>query len=175
MKHEVARWACAAACALLQTTAFAQAINDRVRIEVRVLTEHDRKDLKGTTVDAVTQKKTFDISITGAGRSPETRVAKWIAFGRSLRTDAIVIIDSGEWPVDLSRGGIQKFRTKEISTSSTREHAEARGKGRKKGRSKAKTVAAQGTKYLGYGVRVRDGAAIVGEVFDPPSLRPEAK
>jgi len=149
----------------------AQTGPNAIRMEVRVLSEQDRKDLKGTQVDAVTQKKTLAIVATGAAKNPETRKGKWMVFGRNLTNENVVLIDSGEFKIDLSDHGVQRFESKEVSTESAREHATAARKGANAQRGKIKKVGATGTKYIGYGVQIRDGANIVAEVFDPPSLK----
>jgi hypothetical protein len=71
--------AASAVALLLQftgTAAVAQMVasNDRVRIEAKLTTDTDRKDLDGTTTDTVTQKKSIIIKLTGKAKTPETRV-----------------------------------------------------------------------------------------------------
>lgn len=149
---------------------------DYVRIEVRVESDQDRKDLAKTTTDTVTQHKTLNIALSGKARSPETRTGKWTAYGRSLKGNDITALESGEFKVDLASGQ-QKIESKKISTTYTPEHAvvsTSRGRSGGTSRTKAKKVAAEGTKFIGYVVIVKDGGRVVGEYSDPAGLRAEA-
>lgn len=62
----------------------AQDGSDRVHIDVRVAADQDRKDIKGSSADTVTQNKTLEITITGKPKNPETRTGKWTVYGRSV-------------------------------------------------------------------------------------------
>lgn len=153
--------------------------NDYVRIEVRVQSDQHRKDIAKTTADTVTQFKTLDIALSGKARSSETRTGKWTAYGRSLKGNDITSLESGEFKVDLASGP-QKVESKKISTTYTPEHAvvsttrsRTGGTGGGTSRTTAKKVAAEGTKFIGFGVVVKDGEKIVGEYFDPPGLKAE--
>lgn len=174
--------------ALALTLAFAPTVvraqgvsgNDFVRIEVRVQSEQDRKDIAKTTTDTVTQHKTLTILLSGKAKSPETRSGKWTAYGRSLKGNGITVLASGEFKVDLSNGG-QTVESKKISTTYTPEHSVI---STKRGRSNngkrptshttAKKVAAEGAKFIGIAVVVRDSGTVVGEYFDPSGLKAEA-
>lgn len=166
--------------------------NEQVRVEVRVATEQERKDLKNTSADEVTQYKTLLIQLSGKEKSPETRKGKWIAYGRSLKSNDLEELESGEFALDLSTNGQQKVESKRVSTSYTPEHAEvSRGGGKKNGgaagggganqggrggnQPRAKKVAAEGKKFAGYGVIIKDGDKIVGRYFDPAGIEQEAR
>ena len=47
------------------------------------------------------------------------------------------------------------------------------GGGTGRSTSKAKKVEAVGTKFAGYGVVIKDGGKVVGEIFDPAGLKQE--
>jgi hypothetical protein len=158
------------------------ASNDRVRVECRLSTDTDEKDLKGTTEDTVTQKKSITVQLSGKARSPETRVVKWTAYGRNLKTNDLTVLDSGKVKLDLDRSGAQTITTKTVSSTYTDDHAVVskrggRGKGGGGGGGggrqkmpKAKKVEASGTKFAGYSVQVLDGAQVVGETSDPAGI-----
>lgn len=176
--------------ALLATTlglapfaAFAQLVtgNELVRIEVRVASEQDRKDIKSSSADTVTQHKTLNITLTGKPKSPETRTGKWTAFGHSAKGHDYTVLESGEFKIDLSAQGRQTVESKKVTTTHTPEHSvvsrgrSGGGGGRGRTTTKAKKVEATGTKFAGYGVVVKDGSKIVGQIFDPAGLEKETK
>lgn len=162
-----------AVLALTAAAPFAKARNasDLVRIEVGVESERDRKEITGSTTDTVTQKKILQITISGKPKSPETRTCKWTAYGRGLKSRDVTVLQSGEFKIEIPATGQQKIVTKVVPTTSTAEHFVNSGSGR---RSKAKKVEASGTKYIGYGVVVKDGDQIAGEIFNPAGLKREA-
>ena len=172
--------AATAFCLLLASIGSAQAqmvaSNDLVRVEVRASTDTDHKDLKNTTVDTVTQNKTLTIQLSGKARPSETRVVKWKAFGRNLKSNDLMPLESGEVKVALDPSGRQTITTKNISTTYTPEHAVVtKGKGGKGGNNgqkaaRAKNVEAEGKKYAGYSVQVMDGKTVVGEASDPVGI-----
>ncbi len=165
---------------LLATGSFANAqmvaSNDRVRIEVRALSDTDHKDLKNTTTDTITQNKTLNIELSGKARQPETRVVKWTAYARSMKSNSIMELESGETKLALDPSGKQMITTKAISTTYTPEHAVVeRGKGgrggnRGRNQPRAKEVEAEGKKFAGYAVKVLDGKTVVGETSDPMGI-----
>jgi len=149
--------------------------NDAVRIEVRAQSDQNRKDIKGTTADTITQNKTLSITISGKAKSPETRKGKWVAYGRDLKAGALDVLESGEFKVDLASGS-QKIESKKISVTYTPEHAVVSTSGSSRSRrTTAKKVAAEGSKFAGYIVTVKDGGKIVGQWADPPGLEKETK
>ena len=160
------------------TSAIAQMVasNDRVRVEVRASSDTDHKDLKNTTADTITQNKTLTIELSGKARQPETRVIKWIAYGRSMKGNSITELDSGETKLALDPSGKQTVTTKTFSTTYTPEHSVVqRGKGGRggkggKGKPRAKEVEAEGKKFAGYAVKVLDGKTVVGEASDPVGI-----
>ena len=167
----------AAATVLMGAGASAQLVsgNDPVRIEVRVQSSQDRKDLAKSTTDTVTQHKTLNITLSGKARSPEARTGKWTVYARDLKGKDITVLESGEFKIDFS-GGAQTVESKKVSTTYTPEHApvsSSRGRSSGSGRSSTKKVAAQGAKYIGFGVVVTDGGKTVGEYFDPAGFKAE--
>ena len=167
----------AAALLLALPAARAQIVtgNEAVRVEVRMQSEQDRKDLPKTTADTVTQHKALLIALSGKPKSPETRTGKWTAYGRDLKSKDVTVLDSGEFKVDLANGQ-QTVESKRVNTTYTPEHAtvsSSRGGGSRGGTSKAKKVAAAGSMFIGYEVVVKDGEKVVGEYFDPPGLKGE--
>ena len=149
--------------------------NDRVRVEVRLAGESDRKDLKNTTADTVTQHKALTILLSGKAKTPERRVIKWTAYGRDMKHRDVSAIESGEIKLELSASGQQAAESKRISTTYTPEHAEVSkssgGNGsRSRGPSRSKKVGASGVKFAGYSVQVLDGGTVVGEAADPQGI-----
>lgn len=168
----------ALACLLMAGSASAQLVtgNELVRIEVRVASEQDRKDLKNTSADTVTQYKTLHLTLSGKPQSPETRTGKWTAYGHSAKGHDYAVLESGEFKVDLSANGRQTVESKRISTTYTPEHSTVTRGRSTRGRGatmRAKKVEATGTKFAGYGVVITSGGKVVGETFDPPGLKQE--
>jgi hypothetical protein len=139
--------------------------SDRIRVQVTVQTETDRKNLKGTHTDRITEHKTLTIRLTGKVQNPETRVVRWTVYGKDLQTNKITTLGTEEAPVVLGHDGTQAVASKRVSTTFTPDHILSHGKKREGGK-----VAAEGVKYLGYAVQVRDGEKIVGEASDPPGV-----
>lgn len=165
-----------AACALMLFAApalHAQSTNDRVRIEVKAKTDNDRKDIKNATADTITQSKTFEITISGKAKSPETRTGTWTAYGRDLKDRQVITIESGEFKIELPATGTQKVETKTVTSTYTNAHTITKAAGR--GRTNAKRVDAEGTKHAGIAVVVKDGDKVVGEFYDPAGLKAEAE
>lgn len=149
--------------------------NDAVRIEVRVQTEQERKDIKSTTVDTVTQHKSLLITISGKAKSPETRTGKWTAYGRDLKGRDLEVLESGDFKIGLANGP-QKIESKKVSTTYTPEHSVLSTSGSSRSRrTTAKKVEAEGKKFAGYVVTVKDGDKVVGQWADPPGLEREKK
>lgn len=147
------------------------AANDRVRVEVRVETRSEHKDLKNTSVDTVTQRKVLDIMLNGRTREVESRLIRWTIYGRNLRTNNTTPIESGEIKLALDGAGRQRVESKRVSTTFTPEHSvvsNSRGRGRTY--PKAKRVEATGSKYIGYRVQVFDGGRVVGDASDPVGI-----
>jgi hypothetical protein len=165
------RFVVAAVAALMPFVAVGQTSSDLVRVEVRVQSEQDRKSIKGTTTDEVTQNKSLFITINGKAKSPETRTGTWIAYGRDLKGKAsdVEVLEQGEFKIDLSAGP-QKIESKKISTTYTPEHSGGEGK-----KGKGNKVEAEGKKYAGYVVTVKDGEKVVGQMSDPPGLQNKMK
>jgi hypothetical protein len=156
-------------------------MNERVRVEVKTDTQSDRKDLAKTSVDEVTQFKTLKIELSGKPKQPETRIVKWTAYGRDMKTNDVRKIDSGEFKLQFGPDGRQTTESKRISTTYTPEHSEG-GKGGKGGGggqggkgSRSKKVEGSGAKFVGYRVEVVDGASVVGEYSDPIGIGPSKK
>lgn len=150
--------------------------NELVRIEVRVASEQDRKDLKNTSADTVTQAKTLHVTLSGKPMSPETRTGKWKAYGHSAKGHDYTVLESGEFQVELSAQGKQTIESKKITTTHTPEHATVTRGRSTRGRSattRTKKVEATGTKFAGYGVVIKSGGKVVGEAFDPAGLKQE--
>jgi hypothetical protein len=170
------------ALALLPLTVTAQTATDMVRVEVRVKNTTDRKDIKGSSADEKTENVTLDVSLSGKPKSPESRVVKWVIFGKDVADKDVKPLESGEEKLALSATGQQKFESKTASTTSTPEHAQqqSKGGGGKGGGSKgkmptSKKVAGSGAKYVGWGVQVKDGATIVGEQYSGTTFKPLMK
>ena len=62
--------------------------NERVRVEVQIVSDNDHKDIAKTSVDQITQNKTLTIKLSGKPKSPDTRVIKWTAYGRNVKSNS---------------------------------------------------------------------------------------
>lgn len=150
--------------------------NEQVRIEVRVASDQDHKDLKSTSADTITQHKTLTIALSGKPKSPETRTGKWTAYGHSAKGHDYTVLESGEFKVEFSPQGRQTIESKKVTTTHTPEHATVTRSGTNRSRTsttRAKKVEATGTRFAGYGVVIKDGGKVVGEIFDPAGLKQE--
>jgi hypothetical protein len=139
--------------------------SDRIRVQVTVQTETERKNLKGTHADRITEHKTLAIRLTGKVQNPETRVIRWTVYGKDLQTNKITTLGTEDVLLALGQDGTQAIAGKRVSTTFTPDHILSHGKNREGGK-----VAAEGVKYLGYAVHVRHGEKIVGEASDPPGV-----
>lgn len=150
--------------------------NELVRVEVRVASDQDRKDLKSTSADTITQHKTLTIALSGKPKSPETRTGKWTAYGHFAKGHDYTVLESGEFKIEFSAQGRQTIESKKITTTYTPEHATVTRSSNSRSRTsttRAKKVEATGTKFAGYGVVIKDGGKVVGEIFDPAGLKVE--
>ena len=149
--------------------------SELVRIDVRVQSDQDRKDIAKTTTDTVTQHKTLNITLSGKAKSPETRTGKWTVYARDLKGKDITALESSDFKVDFS-GGAQTVESKKVSTTYTPEHStvsSSRSRSGGSSRSSTKKTPGTGAKYIGFGVVVTDGGKTVGEYFDPAGLKAE--
>ena len=138
---------------------------DRVRVQVTVQTETERKNLKGTHTDQLTEHKTLAIRLTGKVQNPETRVVRWTVYGKDLQSKKITALGTEDAPLAIGPEGTQSMTSKRISTTFTPDHILSHGKNREGGK-----IGAEGVKYLGYGVQVLSGEKTVGEASDPPGV-----
>ncbi len=161
------------------------AANDRVRVEVKVDGNNDRKDLAKTSTDAVTQHKSLEIALSGKARvGADARVVKWTVYAKNLRNNNVKALESGEFKLALDAQGAAKVTTKEVSCTYTPEHSVVEGNGAvgvnprngKTGRNqqRMRRVEAEGERYLGYSVKVMDGTQVLGEASDPMGIGDKA-
>ena len=155
---------------------------ERVRVEVRVESSMDRKELKNTTTDTVTQHKMLEIQLSGKSKTPENRTVHWAIYGRDLKDKDVRVLERGQFALDLGDHGLQKMQSKKASATSTAPHSAVKRRGGKgSGTNKnnnlraGKKVAGSGTKYVGYAVQVREGRQILGEAYDPPGMKVNLK
>lgn len=145
--------------------------NDRVRVEVTTVTGSDHKDLGKTSTDRVTQHKTLNIALSGKPKNPETRVVRWTAYGRNMKSNNVTMLASGEIKLGLVNNR-QAAESKHVSTTYTPDHSVVSTRRSRSGRStpRAKKVEASGVKFAGYSVQVLDGGKVVGEASDPVGI-----
>jgi hypothetical protein len=85
----------------------------------------------------------------------------------------VKVLESAELPLALDKGGTQTVETKTFSSTYTPEHSKGKGgKGGKGGGGKGggNKVEAEGTKFAGYAIEVKDGSQVVGEASDPVGI-----
>ena len=90
---------------------------------------------------------------------------RWTVFGKDLATNKMTTLGTEEFALALAADGSQTATSKRISTTHTPDHILSHVKKREGGK-----MAAEGVKYLGYAVQVRDGEKIVGEASEPPGV-----
>ena len=61
------------------------------------------------------------MTLHGTAKSPESRTAKWVIYGRNLASKAITVLGSGDFALDLAKIS-PKIETKPVTTTSTPEH-----------------------------------------------------
>jgi hypothetical protein len=93
-------------------------------------------------------------------------------FGRDLEDRLITKIESGNFKVELSANGQQKFEAEEVATTSTAAYSEVTGG---QDNPRVKKIAAKGVKYVGYSIVIKDGDKVVGELYSEPSFKQESK
>jgi hypothetical protein len=175
-------WLLALAAAVTPVVATAQSAGDMVRIEGKVQSGQERKKLPNTTADQVTEDRTILLTITGKAKSPETRTGTWVAYGRDMKKHDLQVLDRGDIKIDLSAGP-QTFESKKFSTTYTPEHSVSsdhmgttgRGKNAHQTLPQTKRVEAEGKKFAGYVVTVKDGDKVVGQFSDPMGLETQVK
>lgn len=145
--------------------------NLTVSIEARVQSEQARKDIKGSSVDSVTQTKSLVFLLKGKPKEPETRVGKWKVYGRDLKDKELISIESGAFPLDLSQR-TQTVETKRFVTSYTPAHSVA---STRRTAAAAKKTPAEGIKYVGFVLTVTDDSGVVGEYSEPRGFDPEKR
>lgn len=148
--------------------------SDYVRIEVRTRSNQDREDLPRTTTDRVTQRRTLTILLSGKAKEPETRTGRWTVYGRKLNGNNLTVLGSGEFNIDLARGA-QQIKSGQVSTTYTPEYSTSSGRfGRRSSRVTVKKTPAEGAKYAGFSVVVKEGDKVVGETTDPVGIGKES-
>lgn len=151
--------------------------NDAVRVEVRPQTESEHKDIKGATVDTVTQGKTLQIILSGKPKDPETRTGKWKIYGRDMKDHDLMVLASGDFKIEFVRGSQTVSSTKATATYTPQYTPVTANRGNARGgrtAPAAKKVEATGTKYAGYSVTIYDGDKVAGSAADPSGIEKEA-
>jgi hypothetical protein len=151
----------------------AQSLNNAVRVEAQIVTKRERDPIKGSSGAKITQLFALQVTLKGQPKSVETRTGTWMLFGRDLATKTVTKLDSGTFKVDLSESRMQRIETPETATTATPAYNTVTGGGQ--GNAKVKRVKAEGVKYYGYSVVIKDGDAVVGELYSEPSLKKESE
>lgn len=143
---------------------------------VRIVSEHDCKEIEGSSAITLTQIKTLPIALNGKRKPPEIRTPKRNACDRILESDDIAIIDLSAFKTDLPTGGQPTIKLKEMTTTTTLRHAVAsrdRSWGGLGSSPRAKEVEAERAEYTGCGVIVLEGGRVVGDTLAP--MEPKAE
>jgi hypothetical protein len=169
--------------------------NDLVRIDAHLQLEQSKSETaqpkapnmsqgmgrmpQGFGAETVTKGKTIMITISGKPKTPETRTGTWVAFAREGKGQPEVI-DQGDFKIDLSAGP-QKVESNKISITSTKQKGPS-GFGSPMGsgyggrpQMGGRRPEAEGKKFVGYVVTVKDGEKIVGQFADPQGLENRLK
>jgi len=142
---------------------------DKVNIAVQVRTVGKTVDTDPGRADS--QTRLLEITVTNRTREtlPDL-VVKWTFFGEDLKEEDIVVAESGEEKARLQPGRSENLKTRETTFHYSRAGVQKRkGKGKRGG--KAKKVPASGTRYAGWGVRVYQKGALVGEAYSLLELK----
>lgn len=92
-------------------------------------------------------------------------VTRYYFFATDVVSKEVVIVGTGEQKIDLAPSQATKIDTKPVTLTYTQAY-QKKTKG-----GKVTTVAPEGQKYAGYGVQVWGGETLLGEKFDPMSLK----
>ncbi len=145
-------------------------------VSARAQLKTDRKSVNGGETSI--QSGTLQITLNGSPVTPETRTGIWTAYGRDLASKNVSAVQTGTFTIAFPGAGQPQILPPVLfSTSSTPEHILIKGKPLNSGKKmpKIEKVEAVGSKYIGYSVVVKAGDRVVGETYEPPSLKKEAK
>lgn len=140
-----------------------------VSISVDVVGQTDRKVKTRSRglmprVD-VTVDKHLQINVSNrTGRELTNLTLQYYLFATDLESKEVSILHMGQQMLTLPALKSARVSTETITLSHTRSY-------QKRTRGQVITVPATGQKFEGYGVQVLHGAAVLAEVFEPPTLK----
>jgi hypothetical protein len=110
-----------------------------------------------------TQKRTLKIFLTSSAKEDTTVKINYTYFGHASGGHEVVPIDQGEKAATLKPGVTQEVDAPTSTQTYMEEHDVGRGSSVK--------IPASGNKLTGYGVQVFVGDKLMGENYEPPSMK----
>lgn len=150
---------------------------DKVGIAVTVKT--DGKAIEEKKGYEEEQKRFLAITLTNRTREELSGlVVKWAIFATDLKERETSKAGSGEVKASVYPQRTELVQSQTVTMNYTPRHAvrssSGKGGGKSKGSNvKMKTVEASGARYRGWGVRVFQGPALIGEAYSTPELKAE--
>jgi hypothetical protein len=124
-----------------------------VRVEQISKTETGKNDR--------TQHRSLKIILNnGSTEEKPNLVVKYWIFGKAVTGGDVVVLDKGERPGSVKAHASAIVETSAVTAHSVEAHTE-----------KKKKVEASGEKIVGYAVQVFDGETMLGEAYEPLSLK----
>lgn len=159
------------AAAVVGLVATATAQTGPIRISVNVTggrDEHQGKPpKKGGTIPKKTVTQDRQLEITLANTTPteyKGLTVKYYMFAKDLTSKEISIPRAGKQDIDLPSLGSVRVKSETVVLKYTEQYS-------KKFEGDTKFEPEKGERYLGYGVQVLQGDALLAEKFEPPDLK----
>jgi hypothetical protein len=165
----ILKFAVAATLAAAVSTATAQISPIRISVNVTGHTDTERAKApkKGGIIPKTTVTQDKQLEITLANGTPtdyKDLTVKYFLFIKDLTSKEISIPRLGKQNIDLPSLGSVKIKSETLVVTHTEQYS-------KKSQGEIAFVPEKGEKYLGYGVQVLRGDALVAETFEPPDLK----
>ncbi|MEP6671215.1 MAG: hypothetical protein ABJF10_18785 [Chthoniobacter sp.] len=136
-----------------------RAENDPISIRVEQFT---KSDMNPKDIINRNHSRTVNVFVTNnSGEVAEVKI-KRIVFGRGLLRHDLVTLAEGETPYTAKPHTTEKVGTGEATVTSVEQHWDKKAK---------KMIDATGATIVGIGVQVFQGANLVAEFYDPPSMK----
>jgi hypothetical protein len=134
-------------------------------VSVRVEQETKQSEPNIKDIHTKTQKRTLKVFLTNSSKEDTTVKIKYTYFGHPISGHEVVPIDQGEKEDTLKPSETKEVDTPSSSQTYTEEHYPPG-----KGVNKVK-IPASGNKLTGYGVQVYVGDKLMGESYEPMSMK----
>jgi hypothetical protein len=159
------------AVVLVSAVSTATAQTSPIRISVDVTGSTDTKRAKppkkGGTIPKMTITQDKQLEITVANTTPtgyKGLTVKYYLFAKDLASKEFSIPRMGKQNIDLPGLGSAKVKSETLVTTYATQYS-------KKSEGELTFVPEEGKKFIGYGVQLLSGDAVLAETFEPPDLK----